>query len=638
MKSYSKKTSIFAVLILLLFTSLVLSKDNARKNSNPPVKTSNQIVYKITEKAQDGTFKITQETREVDVNADIVIDFASGSNSQSESPSPEWMRLNALLSNVDSVFNERAKIREKIGSCKLSDTTEVKNIRDTINKFDKKSVQAVENWQKILRLNGNDFDNIVNGDFDGNHNPRLTYSNLARWIKKELERLNQKDQQLVDLHTVQVTVQAFHSPVGSARSAMHVDGYDNIPSGELQPIDRTGLRLTSAEKAHLNMEIEMSQKAAESIQKIKESGNEIKNVYVDFYKQINSVLDSITNLLDQISSQLQSNPDSLLTILQTIATNAKLTEKQHVAAKDIINKLSLFKQDFDQIRSKIQQFENLCNSSEKATLNDILLGSDGGIAQYFKVLDSLKTWPTRWESILNDVQTLGTSLTSDQIKGLLLDKVRETFTQLKQKYPAITLMINCVNNLFKQDQTNAIETLAETDLTTIWRNQTDLVNGRIELSRSGMTQGDEVLIKISSRTLVTKESPAKLLNEDTYKMTAVLMNFHREFGASLIFARGFNVQGSANDWKPCVAAHVNWFCHFRDGGKVWNAIEPGFGFHLASLDQGVQNVEFGVGVNITLLQQILTGGIGYNLFNSNPYFFIGLSLFDLLDQAKKITH
>jgi hypothetical protein len=149
-----------------------------------------------------------------------------------------------------------------------------------------------------------------------------------------------------------------------------------------------------------------------------------------------------------------------------------------------------------------------------------------------------------------------------------------------------------------------------------------------------------MLFKVTARAKEATGAPGKVLSEDTYKVQTVLMGFHREFGASVIFARGLGSGTQEREWKPNVAAHVQWLYRFRDESgwhKTWNAIEPGMGVHLASLDQGNQDIEFGLGGNVSLFQGLITGGVGFNLSNNErPYVFVGLSLLNALQKAKEL--
>ena len=65
-------------------------------------------------------------------------------------------------------------------------------------------------------------------------------------------------------------------------------------------------------------------------------------------------------------------------------------------------------------------------------------------------------------------------------------------------------------------------------------------------------------------------------------------------------------------------------------------MDPGAGVHLASLDQGDDTVEFGIGPSLSFWNGLLNVGYGYNLSQSQDreYFFVGLNLLHLLDVAR----
>jgi hypothetical protein len=211
------------------------------------------------------------------------------------------------------------------------------------------------------------------------------------------------------------------------------------------------------------------------------------------------------------------------------------------------------------------------------------------------------------------------------------------------QFPKTIEAISTVVDFMKSntDPLQGAETLAGTDIEPIWRDQFDLVNGVIELPRVGLAQGDEMMIKVRYREKGTNDTPGKTVGDESYKVQTVLMGFHREFGASVIFARGLRGDAIEREWKPNVAAHVHWFYRYREERngwrKCWNAVNPGLGLHLASLDQGDDAVEFGTGLNVSFFDGLVTGGAGFNLSNhEHPYVFVGLSLLDMLEKAKKL--
>jgi hypothetical protein len=58
------------------------------------------------------------------------------------------------------------------------------------------------------------------------------------------------------------------------------------------------------------------------------------------------------------------------------------------------------------------------------------------------------------------------------------------------------------------------------------------------------------------------------------------------------------------------------------------------GLHVASLDQGSDNVEIGMGASFSLWGGFLVGGYGHNLSTNRQYVYVGLNLLDVLNKVK----
>ena len=180
------------------------------------------------------------------------------------------------------------------------------------------------------------------------------------------------------------------------------------------------------------------------------------------------------------------------------------------------------------------------------------------------------------------------------------------------------------------------ESLRVTEQVFIERPIDQLVPARIELHRAGLTLGDNVTVNVKVREDRPGVDSETTVPEHSYKTEAVLFGVHRRIGGDLIFARVFG-SDQARDWKPNVAARAEWHYQERNpekARKVWNFIDPGIGLQLASLDQGSDSVELGMGGNLSLFSGLVIGGYGFNLSTERMYVFIGINLLDVLNRAQ----
>ena len=61
--------------------------------------------------------------------------------------------------------------------------------------------------------------------------------------------------------------------------------------------------------------------------------------------------------------------------------------------------------------------------------------------------------------------------------------------------------------------------------------------------------------------------------------------------------------------------------------------------HIASLDQGDDSIEFGMGFNASLFGGFVTAGVGWNLssVDDREYYFVGIDLLTVLQGAKDVV-
>jgi hypothetical protein len=163
-----------------------------------------------------------------------------------------------------------------------------------------------------------------------------------------------------------------------------------------------------------------------------------------------------------------------------------------------------------------------------------------------------------------------------------------------------------------------------------------ILPGRVNLRELGAGDGDELVIEVNVERKLN-DNGAEIVFHATYHFDIIRARLHPEFAANLIFARADH--GPDQAWAGNFAATVDWRWKLQDTnwlGDVINWFEPGFGFHVASLDQQENDVlEIGIGPNVSLWGGLLQGGLGYNLNadRDHLYYFIGTDLFKLLQST-----
>src|SRR5688572_8516467 len=178
-----------------------------------------QLAHEVTEKAFDGKHAVTEKTRKVDANSDIVITFNVATNAPAEEVSVRWKIVSNFLANVQVDMARRSELMQRFKAFKVGNPEEEKRFNQEINEFNRTSFERLQEGADRLGLNDAEWKRIISGRFDGLGTAAQGYINLARWLSLELENLNRQAASFTASRTVQVTVQAFHDARGQARKA-----------------------------------------------------------------------------------------------------------------------------------------------------------------------------------------------------------------------------------------------------------------------------------------------------------------------------------------------------------------------------------------------------------------------------------
>lgn len=171
----------------------------------------------------------------------------------------------------------------------------------------------------------------------------------------------------------------------------------------------------------------------------------------------------------------------------------------------------------------------------------------------------------------------------------------------------------------------------------------DLPPAEIDLAANGFARGDRV------RVQVARESGARSvdasLREDasrdvvaTWLADVTRIGWYRDESLLGIITRGDSGGAEGTNWELSFAGAVTWSWYQDEErwlGDVYAWLQPGFGIHLAALDQGLEDVEFGIGAHVSLWEGLLLLGAGTNLtVDGDVYYLIGG---DLIGWKDKIT-
>jgi len=601
----------------------------------------------LTEIAFDGRHPVPSNGSPVNVDAHSVLFLQFPQIVRTDavgSASPEWEPIVEML----TYFDQAAKRMNEINSRQPRSAAERKQLQQDAAAAASRAANMVRELlsNKSLKLDQVEIADIVGGlhpAFAGaNLSTNNGYVNLALWLNIKMQERRDALQTLATNQQVKVSVQAFRDSNG-AKSALHVDGWDTFAEGPYEPIDRTGLRPTPADQERLNAERARAESTKELVESIMEKDGSLRQTLKALPGEAEQILNQLAGRLTSFPSELAA--DQFKTLTNKLADLAG-ADAQSPAAK-LLGELKVFQADVVRIKmlgDSVRTLTNLVKNLKQARPDELIFGSEnlfaqaGGALQIFiGIATNLPTLPDRIKRIQEALPLVADSVLQGQAEAAMQSVTNflgAVGTDFAEKAGAV---IEKLNKFLGTALTLQVTTsIKKPEGDWLIRTPDNLVPGRLDLRRSHVALGDLVSIRVRA----TNEATGELVEPVLYETEVGLMGLHGKPAVHFIMARALSGPAQATQWKPNVAAAVEWHYTKRDPhawGKTWNWLYPGVGIHLASLDQGDDSVELGAGGIISLWDGLLTGGFGYNFSNNSDheYVFVGVNLLSLLQQGKK---
>jgi hypothetical protein len=603
------------------------------------------ISWHTEERAHDGTFPVCSSGRtSVDANADLVISFAVPPLPEGDSLPAETRRLLSLLAHIQETGAAVARLRAT--QLDPAETTAVAAFQEELTAVDQRIVALVEQLTALGVV-----DEVLELlEATRERQPdRNAYGALADWLRARIQKEEDALHAFLanrDRYLVQVV--AFKDPREGKRVQLHVQNYDELPIGELQPIDRYGLRLSPAERERLQRSLDGNQAIADLL-------GDVQRNRAAIVAEIAGAAGKVRERIAELEVELLDRAVSWKGALTGIGNAARdeLARNPSAASAGSVRTLA---SQADALRADLAVVDSLAaNAGRLRTLLDgrtgeglsaLLLG-EGGIvatveslaANLERIADRAPGWVAQAEGIGATASQLPAALLT-HLPTLHLAGLDDAVTWVRTEMPITVGFIERIAGFFRTARRSALDPADELAglAPTAFRSLDDLPDATIELERAGWAIGDRVTVVVRFHERGPDSSFSRLVEETQYRLDAILTGGHREVSSALIFSRALQGNATQEKWKPNVAAMAAWHHHFRTPGwfgRAWNAVDPALGLHIASLDQTNDSVEFGLGVNLTVWRGLLAGGLGFNLSRSSDheYVFVGIDLYDVLNRA-----
>jgi hypothetical protein len=563
------------------------------------------------------------------------------------------------LSSNDIIESESAKALQKRAEQAF---LLLKSVRDNltlyVNNVDKLRAQLVvgstpeieKQFRETVKAHGRLIENIMGylesaGQREALERalsePDVAYSKVVSLLQTAFNDLQAQVKKVLAQDSLFITVWCVQRSQGGEPVRIHMPNYDDLPSGNVNIIDKVTFSRTEDEEKYLRESLKFHESLKTLIQDI---GNRTSDIRVAFDDLRNKFLDDLKDIQDLFGvGEIQDLLNGMSDDLKNATKNPTVTE----LIKDVNSLLSDARgfKDFINLKDLNAKLVKDLGEAGPSPLSffNVLQGRVQQLTQFKDQLSSLATG-TRLQQVSKLVDELTNKLAAEasSIPQNIQDKIND-FVNLKfkswkasfqnielllKKYDAISQLANQFEGL-KSSEKIGNQFATEIKIPEIGNIPlTEAPETYIEIPKTNRKENDiyTLSVKVGSRRF------SKSIGEQSFVLKK--FGWHNTWSASLMFAK-YDAEG-----KFLPVTGVSWLLHNtrRSGGGseiLGNVLAVGFGFN-STLFSNSGNIEFGLGVALGLFKDFLQVGYGVNLQRSSNkgYFFVGASLFDLLAQKK----
>ncbi|HEX6749297.1 MAG TPA: hypothetical protein VF092_18525 [Longimicrobium sp.] len=434
-------------------------------------------------------------------------------------------------------------------------------------------------------------------------------------------------------------VQIFAVRTGPDRPAsqIHISNYDNLPQGDVTPVDKLAFTMTPEEQARVERGRQFAREILQLAGDLRTTAARLREDVETAARLLSAELDSAKVVLDSLptAAELRALRDELAALPQTAQLRYDLD-----AVASLVEPLATLRTLHQSLRGGVQ------GGSAEALLAQ-LAAMQQSLSQVMNALPAISALPGR---LAEDLDALDTAVRAvlagdagaqrTRLQRLLEQQIprwkraQAQLSSLGQHYRTFAARVTSLSEL--AGLTGATERVGSTSVpldqierTLVSVQAASLVPGELYLRRN-VADGDEVTITLR----VLDPQTGKPLAQEERTVGVRTFGLYRTWTAGLAFA---SPQG-ASGFKPGIS--TSYVLHFRNrpGGRAnpGSLLDPrGLGVGLMSVvftrDDGIQ---LGIGGTLTLLEDIVQAGYGVNLQTEKGYFVLATPLLDLINRAR----
>lgn len=614
------------------------------------------LTFKLEEKRLDESYTVySDRVTQVDFRSTLFLQFDPSPTSQPTEPnSPKWQAVEELAKVLEKSSHEYVSLSREV--VRISDPNALSKFQERVRKHGETPVTAVlvaQDLAENLGLSKRDFKaRMLYGvdRSDPNSVGLRVYRNLGEFLKEQIETLQARAREFAEERGgFEVTVVAIHQPKGEKARAIHVEPYDNLPSGELQPpgpLEEYGIRMTPADLRRFRMEMKMNERVAGVIREVVHNGTTVRATFEELGENITEKLDQILERSRGQDFGPENWQKKLTAVIERLRKIDDLSEETQASSKALRETLEAIQGDVNDVVSIVSDVNTLRDQLREGRSQDLfeLIAGEGGMLQTAgrlvqKARDLAN--PQKWQRYLDAIRKHAPPVVEYLAEQAVITEIEALIESMKDDLPELAGLLSDVLPYLSSGAgiIGAAEILDDVAHQQIYHDVEAPPTATIDLNSYDLGRRDIILVKVQFRPKSPAET-AQLAHVTAYRLEVEKLDLYSSLAASLIFARAATGDEQATRWSSNVAGMVNWHYRIREpdkpSEKVWNWLSPGAGVHLASLNQGDDTVEFGIGANLTFWGGLMHVGYGFNLSqpDDREYYFVGINLFHLLDAAR----
>ncbi|NIM51592.1 MAG: hypothetical protein GTN62_12255 [Gemmatimonadales bacterium] len=464
---------------------------------------------------------------------------------------------------------------------------------------------------------------------------------LARQIKFASRRAR-VDAEIANVAgTARFRMRAWLRRPGKEPVAVSIQNYDDIHSFDAPKRPRIAFRMTEREQRRLEQGSAVARDAAQLVRDLRNRRSALRLGLPELQSSVEGTLEGLTDLV------LDSVPTRLTTTLLDATQTAKSALDSLTARYSDLQQLEAFigglNQGLASIKAGIDGLRSAAADPSPAALLQFSVAVPHTVSGALTlIVDYSSQIPVNLQRLDTLAVVLADMVTEEAaaVRSAVERELSETkgaLRSLADQMSRYATLVQALQELFSRNQ--AIAVADELDASNVDPRVRTLdldavVPGTVFLNATPADRGDALEVR-AELVALDDTGQEETLQEARRMFRVERLGLTSDFSAHLIFVNRFGTGDSdQSDASFEPAPSASWTLHHRiRSTNLWSFFDPGIGVNTAALDFDDDNFQIGVGMHVTLFNDLLTYGVGYNLNadSDNWYHYFGVEVLQALE-------